>query len=226
MQRDISLLVAVAYMNTYPVRVLFDPGSQVNTISPKAVERLQLKPDVMQRAWELRMPGNTTTESSLGFYQLCFTLLGYTRHHKCIPLVYSTSMLVLDSPYDILLGLPFMRHRCLTQHYCNNTLHTVSPEGVHITIPLESSNLRMACTHKCPFQYLSLPTDIDIKSAVNPFDSITPKMIMPSAYTTQTHNVSMCHSLVSAKPMYIPMSSKGISTTNGVYQSITLKNNV
>ena len=67
MQRDISLLVAVAYMNTHPVRVLFDPGSQVNTISPKAVERLQLKPDVMQRAWELRMPGNTTTESSLGF---------------------------------------------------------------------------------------------------------------------------------------------------------------
>ena len=71
-QRDISLLVAVAYMNTHPVRVLFDPGSQVNTISPKAVERLQLKPDVMQRVWELRMPGNTTTESSLGFYQLCF----------------------------------------------------------------------------------------------------------------------------------------------------------
>ena len=55
-------------MNTHPVRVLFDPGSQVNTISPKAVERLQLKPDVMQRAWELRMPGNTTSESSLGFY--------------------------------------------------------------------------------------------------------------------------------------------------------------
>ena len=164
-------------MNTHPVRVLFDPGSQVNTISPKAVERLQLKPDVMQRAWELRMPGNTTTESSLGFYQLCFTLLGYTKHHKCIPLVYSTSMLVLDSPYDILLGLPFMRYRCLTQHYCNNTLHTVSPEGEHITVPLESSNLRFGCTHKCPFQYLSLPTDVDIKSAVNPFDRITSKRL-------------------------------------------------
>ena len=224
MQRDISLLVAVAYMNTHPVRVLFDPGSQVNTISPKAVERLQLKPDVMQRAWELRMPGNTTTESSLGFYQLCFTLLGYTRHHKCIPLVYSTSMLVLDSPYDILLGLPFMRHRCLTQHYCNNTLHTVSPEGAHITIPLESSNLRMACTHKCPFQYLSLPTDVDIKSAVNPFDHITPKMIMPSAYTTQTNNVSMCHSIVTAKEEHVPLHNHGILIQKDVIPKYNITN--
>ena len=211
-------------MNTHPVRVLFDPGSQVNTISPKAVERLQLKPDVMQRAWELRMPGNTTTELSLGFYQLCFTLLGYTRHHKCIPLVYSTSMLVLDSSYDILLGLPFMRHRCLTQHYCNNTLHTVSLEGAHITIPLESSNLQMACTHKCPFQYLSLPTHVDIKSAVNPFDNIAPKMITPSAYTTQTNNVSMCHSIVTAKQVHIPMRTNGILTQNDVIPKYNIEN--
>ena len=218
-------------MNTHPVRVLFDPGSQVNTISPKAVERLQLKPDVMQRAWELRMPGNTTTESSLGFYQLCFTLLGYTKHHKCIPLVYSTSMLVLDSPYDILLGLPFMRYRCLTQHYCNNTLHTVSPEGEHITIPLESSNLRFGCTHKCPFQYLSLPTDVDIKSAINPFDSITSKTVMPSAYTTQSNNVSMCCNVVTPKPMHIPMYNHGILMKQGVIpkynaqpNSITMNN--
>ena len=140
-------------------------------------------------------------------------------------------MLVLDSPYDILLGLPFMRHRCLTQHYCNNTLHTVSPEGAHITIPLESSNLRIACTHKCPFQHLSLPTDVDIKSAVNPFDSITPKMIMPSAYTTQTNNVSMCHNIVTAKQMHIPMCNSGISIPNDVIskyntenRSITLNN--
>ena len=103
-----------------------------------------------------------------------------------------------------------MRHRCLTQHYCNNTLHTVSPEGAHITIPLESSNLRMACTHKCPFQYLSLPMDVDIKSAVNPFDHITPKMIMPSAYTTQTNNVSMCHSIVTTKEEHVPLHNHGI----------------
>ena len=162
------------------------------------------------------MPGNTTTESSFGFYQLCFTLLGYTRYHKCIPLVYSTSMLVLDSPYDILLSLPFMRYRCLTQHYCNNTLYTVSPEGACMTVPLESSNLRMACTHKCPFQYLSLLTDVDIKSAVNPFDSITPKTIVSSAYTTQTNNVSMCHSIVTAKQVHMPMCNSGILTQNDI----------
>ena len=212
-------------MNTHPVRVLFDPGSQVNTISPKAVERLQLKPDVMQRAWELRMPGNTTTESSLGFYQLCFTLLGYTKHHKCIPLVYSTSMLVLDSPYDILLGLPFMRYRCLTQHYCNNTLHTVSPEGEHITVPLESSNLRFGCTHKCPFQYLSLPTDVDIKSAINPFDSISSKTVMPSAYTTQTNHVSMCCNVITPKPMHIPMYNHGILMKRGVIPKYNARTN-
>ena len=212
-------------MNTHPVRVLFDPGSQVNTISPKAVERLQLKPDIMQRAWELRMPGNTTTESSLGFYQLCFTLLDYTKHHKCIPLVYSTSMLVLDSPYDILLGLPFMRYRCLTQHYCNNTLHTVSPEGEHITVPLESSNLRFGCTHKCPFQYLSLLTDVDIKSAINPFDSITSKTVMPSAYTTQTNHVSMCCNVVTPKPTHIPLLYNNILTKRGVIPKYNVRPN-
>ena len=42
-QRDISLLVAVAYMNTHPVRVLFDPGSQVNTISPKSSRKITVK---------------------------------------------------------------------------------------------------------------------------------------------------------------------------------------
>ena len=43
MQRDISLLVAVAYMNTHPVRVLFDHGSQVNTISPKSSREITVK---------------------------------------------------------------------------------------------------------------------------------------------------------------------------------------
>ena len=109
-----------------------------------------------------------------------------------------------------------MRYRCLTQHYCNNTLHTVSPEGEHITVPLESSNLRFGCTHKCPFQYLSLPTDVDIKSAINPFDSITSKTVMPSAYTTQTNHISMCCNVVTPKPMHIPMNNNGILMKRGV----------
>ena len=153
--QDVSLLVTTGYVNNQPVRILFDPGSQVNTISPHLIPTLNLTPDSLQPPWELRLPARGTALATHGFHKLTFTLIGYTKQNKRIPLQYDSAMLILDSPYDLLLGIPFMRNRMITQHYCNNTLHTVSTSGEHLTIPLHTSNFRKSCIPHCPFRHLT-----------------------------------------------------------------------
>ena len=154
-QQDVSLLVTTGFINNHSVRILFDPGSQVNTISPHLILILNLTPDILQPPWELRLPAYGTALAIHGFHKLTFTLLGYTKQNKRIFLPYDSAMLILDSPYDLLLGIPFMRNRMITQYYCNNTLHTISSTGEHLTIPLQTSTFTKPYIPHCPFRYLT-----------------------------------------------------------------------
>ena len=150
------LNIAHAYVNDHPIRVLFDEGSQVNMINSQMIELLclstqQLTTPIVIRGANAQLSTTTTFVPKLSFRVSACTSTNTSTdiHFHCQPLVTS-------SPFDLLLGISFIKHHNLVHHHCNNTLIYISDCGDHLTIPLLHSKATYPCRHRyCPFLDLS-----------------------------------------------------------------------
>ena len=196
------LNVARAFICDYPVRVLFDEGSQINMISRKLVRFLSL-PTVKLTSQILIRGANSQLSLATHFVpKLHFRFLARTSRDTSFDLRFSCQPLITDSPFDLLLGISFIRHHNLVHHHCNHTIIHISPRGHYVTIPLLHSITTNSCRHsRCPFISLS-PVLSSVLS-----DSSSSAKLSSSAPDTSVHAISSFTHIVttplSLPPLYI-----------------------
>ena len=144
-----------------PIRVLFDEGSQINLIASRFVKRLRLQPTTLQEP--LRLQGANAHVSALTTYihTLLLTLPATNHRQQFSPLSFKLRAAIADSPFDLIIGSPFLTLHNITHHYCNNTLVYIAPTGHRYSIPLLHSNLTSPCKHSfCPFTTAPHPSTV------------------------------------------------------------------
>ena len=57
-------------------------------------------------------------------------------NNKLVRLFFNTSLLVMNTRIDMILGVPFMRYWNITSHHCNGSMIVTGPSGHHAIIPL------------------------------------------------------------------------------------------
>ena len=151
-----SLTIAHAYIQNHPIRILFDEGSQINLISHTIVKRLTLPVHTFHPPLSIRGANNHLSTTNTFVPNLLFSIPAYTHIHKTTHLRFTAQPLLTHSPFDLILGIPFIRHFNLVHHYCNHTLIYISAQGTHLTIPLIHSFPTRPCRHSfCPFLDIS-----------------------------------------------------------------------
>ena len=151
-----SLNIAHAYIQNHPIRILFDEGSQINLISHTIVKRLTLPIHTFHPPLSIRGANNHLSTTNTFVPNLVFSIPAYTHMHKTTHLRFTAQPLLTHSPFDLILGIPFIRHFNLVHHHCNHTLIYISAQGTHLTIPLIHSFPTRPCRHSfCPFLDIS-----------------------------------------------------------------------
>ena len=173
-----ELFTTTAQIGNRVIHLLLDEGSQVNTITPSLVAELQLPVKTLSKEYKLQFANSET--STVAQYVHCIPLVMYGIYgsNPKLPLYFSTGALVMDSPHDILIGIPFLRYWNIISHFCNNTKVYLAKSGHQITIPLNCSQLTQPCfsTH-CIFH--NTPAISTILPNIHPF--IPPMKIEPSS---------------------------------------------
>ena len=106
-----------------------------------------------------------------------------TSNKTSITLSYTPGALILNSSFDLILGMPFIRHWKLQQHFCNNSLCTIKQQKQFLTIPLNNTSNTPCQTH-CPFavfQRSLLPSTIQTKP------------LPPPPYTSYNYTPPIAH---------------------------------
>ena len=143
------LPVGIVYVNNYPLNALFDTGSQVNTISPNIVKLLKLPLSPIKSNWTLTMANRTIARPDYAVKQLVISIEADDQRDK-FDVPFLSAALVLESPFDIILGTPFLNKWNLYIHHCNLTLVYLDKVGTPISICLRDTNNRQ-CRSPCPF---------------------------------------------------------------------------
>ena len=146
-QRSVNaLLTTTATINDKSILLLFDEGSQVNTISPTLVHELKLPVKPLPKTHTLQFANSATLTVSHYVPCISLTLYGIYENHSRLPLYFNTGALIMESPQDMLIGIPFLRYWNIVSHFCNNTKVYTTKLGHNITIPLTCSILTQPCT--------------------------------------------------------------------------------
>ena len=134
-----SLPIGTIYINNTPLNVLFDTGSQVNTITPTTVDKLKLDTIPLKNEWSLPMANQTVARLTRAVHYLTvsFDVYDGTSTHR-IDLL--SAALVLDSYFDVILGNPFLTKWNIYPHHCNSSLLYFDQNGILVTICLHNTN--------------------------------------------------------------------------------------
>ena len=149
-----ALFIAKAKVDTHDIEVLLDEGSQVNTIHPRLVSALKLPIKQLPHNIRLQFANAQTNITTTYVPSVVLTLYGIHPSNSHIPLYFSTNAIIMESPHDMLIGIPFLRRWNITSHFCNNTKVYLSQSGHQITIPFVCSNLTQPCfSPQCIFHH-------------------------------------------------------------------------
>ena len=143
------LPVGIVYVNNYPLNALFDTGSQVNTISPNIAKLLNLPLSPIKSDWTLTMANRTIARPDYAVKQLIISIETDNQRDK-FDVPFLSAALVLESPFDVILGTPFLNKWNLYIHYCNSTLVYLDKDGTPISMYLRNTNDHQ-CRSYCPF---------------------------------------------------------------------------
>ena len=143
------LPVGIVYINNYPLNALFDTGSQVNTISPHIAKLLNLPLSPINSDWTLTMANRTIARPDYAVKQLVISIEADDQGDK-FDVPFPSAALVLESPFDVILGTPFLNKWNLYIHHCNSTLVYLDKSGTPISICLRDTN-NHKCRSYCPF---------------------------------------------------------------------------
>ena len=143
------LPVGIVYVNNYPLNALFDTGSQVNTISPNIAKLLKLPLSPIKSDWTLTMANRTIARPEYAVKQLVISIEADDQGDK-FDVPFPSAALVLELPFDIILGTPFLNKWNLYIHHCNSTLVYLDKVGTPISICLRDTNNHQCRSH-CPF---------------------------------------------------------------------------
>ena len=171
-----SLFIAKAKVDTKDIEVLLDEGSQVNTIHPRLVSALKLPIKQLPNNIRLQFANAQTNITTTYVPSVVLTLYGIHSTNPHLPLYFPTNALIMESPHDMLIGIPFLRRWNITSHFCNNTKVYLSQTGHQITIPFMASNLTQPCfSHSCVFHHKNIyPEPIpDIPPFIPPLPQVT-----------------------------------------------------
>ena len=196
------LNVARASVLDTPIRVLFDEGSQVTMISSSLVTALKLPTQLLSTPLVIR--GANSQLSNVVSYvpRLRFRLTTLTSNGTSIDVHFTCEPLITNSPFDLLLGLPFIKHHNLVHHHCNSTILYISSRGNHLTIPLLHSTPTFPCRHRhCPFINLSTSSSSSSATTSPPPVYSSYVIVHPSTYDTDNPQIRTPHSSVLSSNM-------------------------
>ena len=145
-----SLPIGTIYVNNTPLNVLFDTGSQVNTITPTTVDKLKLDTIPLKNEWSLSMANQTVARPTRAVQHLTVSFDasdGTSTYRIDLP----SAALVLDSYFDVILGNPFLTKWNIYPHHCNSSLVYFDQHGILVTIRLHNTNSNRCIPH-CPFE--------------------------------------------------------------------------
>ena len=189
------LNVARAYVFDTPIRVLFDEGSQVTMISSSLVTALHLPTQLLSTPLVIR--GANSQLSNVISYVPCFRfrLTTLTSNGTSIDVHFNCEPLITNSPFDLLLGLSFIKQHNLVHHHCNSTILYISSRGNHLTIPLLHSKPTLPYRHRhCPFINLSTPSSSSSSTTSSPPVYSSYVIVHPPTYDIDNPQVHIPHS--------------------------------
>ena len=143
------LPTTTAFIHNHPITVLFDTGSQINIISPTLASQLHLNIIKLQQPWPISFANRTQSQLTYAVNNIPLTFKGFAYHKIPTTLSYSPGALILNSSFDLILGIPFIRHWRFQQHFCNNSIYTLKSLGIPHTIPLSTTNTK-SCHNPMP----------------------------------------------------------------------------
>ena len=103
-----ALFTTTAQIGDKTIHLLLDKGSQVNTISPALVQELQLHTKPLDKAHTLQFANSAIITVSHYIPCISLTIYGIHESNPRVPLYFNTGALVMESPQDMLIGIPFL----------------------------------------------------------------------------------------------------------------------
>ena len=149
--------------------------------------KLPVKP--LPKTHTLQFANSATITVSHYVPCISLTLYDIYENNPRLPLHFNTGALIMESPQNMLIGIPFLRYWNIISHFCNNTKVYTAKSGHNITIPLTCSTLTQPCfsTH-CRFHNMPY-TDKPLL--------LTPPFTSPTTYdsiaTADNSNLRMNH---------------------------------
>ena len=81
-------------------------------------------------------------------------------NNEFLRLHFSTTALIMETHYPLILGVPFLRYWNISSHHCNGSLIFTADTGHHAIIPLQNTRFAQPCrTPYCPMAQLRDPSD-------------------------------------------------------------------
>ena len=153
-----KLHTSTARYKDCPIPALFDEGSQVNVISPVAIEKYKLKTTPLLTPRRIMFPNAHSIEITECVKDLPITFPAVLQDNTYIRLHFTITALVMHSHYPLIIGVPFLRYWNISSHHCHGSLIFTANSGHHATIPLHCSRFTEPCrTPHCPMAKLRDP---------------------------------------------------------------------
>ena len=102
------LLTSTARISDHPVPVLFDEGSQVNVISPQLVKQLSLPTLRLPSPHRIIFPNGQHIEITHFVPHLFPVFPAIRLNNEFLRLHFSTTVLIMEIHYPLILGVPFL----------------------------------------------------------------------------------------------------------------------
>ena len=146
------LKIATLTHHDLSLTTLFDEGAQLNLISKQFVMKYNLPVTKLATPITLSMANDQKQAITHVIHNFDITIAALSANATPVPLHFNPSFAVMNTTFDLILGLPFTEYHQILPHYCDNTYVYTSPDGFRVIIPLRNSNLNAPCSHAfCPF---------------------------------------------------------------------------
>ena len=152
-----ALLTSIAHIENNAVPVLFDGGSQVNTISTTMAQKFNLQTKLLIQQRRILFPNRQSTDITYYIDCLVITFPALRPNNEFIRLHFTVSTLLLDTHHEMILGIPFLRYYNVISHHCNGSMFLTTESGHHATIPLHVTRFMQPC--RTPFCLVALATE-------------------------------------------------------------------
>ena len=141
------LLTSTTRICDHPVPVLFDKGSQVNVISPQLMKQLSLQISLLPSPRRIMFPNGQHIEITHFVPYLLPTFPAIRLNNEFLRLHFSTTALIMETHYPLILSVPFLRYWNISSHHCNSSLIFTADSGHHAIIPSTKHTFCSALSH-------------------------------------------------------------------------------